>query len=71
MDAGPSPGGRARVAMDERVLITGATYEGCEGMVDVVPHPPIKVKGKEKPIEVYEVIGWKGQGRAPWAKPLP
>jgi hypothetical protein len=39
-------------------------------MVDVIMHPPIHVKGKEKEVDVIEVIGWKGQGRAPWAKPL-
>lgn len=61
----------ANKEMKSHVLITGATYEGCENMVDVVKHPPIKVKGKEKPVDVYEIIGWKGQGRAPWAQPLP
>lgn len=52
------------------ILISGSTFEGCKDLVDVISHPPIKVKGKEKPVEVYEVIGWKGQGRAPWAVPL-
>lgn len=61
----------ANKEMKSHVLITGSTLDGCEDMVDVIHHPPIKVKGKEKPIEVYEVIGWKGQGRAPWAEPLP
>jgi adenylate cyclase len=61
----------ANKELKSHVLITGATYEGCEDMVDVVVHPPIHVKGKEKPIAVYEIIGWKGQGRAPWAEPLP
>lgn len=61
----------ANKEMKSHILITGSTYEGCESMVEVVAHQPIKVKGKEKPVEVYEVIGWKGQGRAPWAQPLP
>jgi adenylate cyclase len=61
----------ANKEMKSHILITGSTYEGCQDMVEVVQHPAIKVKGKEKAIEVYEVIGWKGQGRAPWAQPLP
>jgi adenylate cyclase len=61
----------ANKEMKSHVLITGSTLEGCEGMVEVVQHPPIHVKGKQKPIDVYEIIGWKGQGRAPWAAPLP
>lgn len=61
----------ANKEMKSHVLITGSTLEGCEDMVDVIKHPPIHVKGKEKPIDVYEIIGWKGQGRAPWAEPLP
>ncbi len=60
----------ANKEMRSHVLITGTTYEGCENMVDVIMHPPIHVKGKEKEIDVIEVIGWKNQGRAPWAKPL-
>lgn len=61
----------ANKEMKSHVLITGITYEGCKDLVDVIEHPPIHVKGKEKSIDVYEVIGWKGQGRAPWAVPLP
>jgi adenylate cyclase len=60
----------ANKEMRSHVLITGTTYAGCEDMVDVIMHPPIHVKGKEKEVDVIEVIGWKGQGRAPWAKPL-
>jgi adenylate cyclase len=52
------------------VLISGSTYEGCRDLVEVVAHPPVMVKGKEKPVEIYEVIGWKGKGRADWAVPL-
>jgi adenylate cyclase len=61
----------ANKEMRSHVLITGATYEGCKDMVEVVRHPPIHVKGKEAAIDVFEVVGWKGQGRAPWAEPLP
>lgn len=61
----------ANKEMKSHILVTGSSLEGCEDMVDVIRHPPIHVKGKEKEIEVYEVIGWKKQGRAPWATPLP
>jgi adenylate cyclase len=61
----------ANKEMKSHILITGSSYEGCEDLVDVIKHEPIHVKGKEASIEVYEVIGWKGQGRAPWAAPLP
>jgi adenylate cyclase len=61
----------ANKEMRSHVLITGSTFSGCEDMVDVIKHPPIHVKGKEAAIDVIEVIGWKGQGRAPWAEPLP
>jgi adenylate cyclase len=60
----------ANKEMRSHVLITGSSYEGCEDLVDVIKHEPIHVKGKEAAIEVYEVIGWKKQGRAPWAVPL-
>ena len=60
----------ANKEMRSHILITGSSYAGCEDMVDVVMHPPIHVKGKEASIDVIEVIGWKNQGRAPWAKPL-
>jgi adenylate cyclase len=61
----------ANKEMKSHILITGTSYEGCEDLVDVIRHEPIHVKGKEASIEVYEVIGWKGQGRASWAAPLP
>ena len=60
----------ANKEMKSHVLITGSTYEGCEDLVEVVRHPPIHVKGKEAAIDVYEVVGWKKQGRANWAVPL-
>jgi adenylate cyclase len=61
----------ANKEMRSHILVTGSSYAGCEDMVDVIMHPPIHVKGKEAAIDVIEVIGWKGQGRAPWAEPLP
>jgi len=61
----------ANKELRSHVLITGTSYEGCEDLVDIIRHDPIHVKGKEKPIDVIEVIGWKGQGRAAWAEPLP
>ncbi len=52
------------------ILISGSTYEVTRDLVDVIKHPDIHVKGKEKAVEVYEVTGWKGQGRgAAWAVP--
>ena len=60
----------ANKEMRSHILITGSSYAGCEDMVDVIMHPPIHVKGKEASVDVIEVIGWKNQGRAAWAKPL-
>jgi adenylate cyclase len=61
----------ANKEMRSHILLTADSFAGCEDMVDVVMHEPIHVKGKEEPVGVIEVIGWKGQGRAPWAEPLP
>ncbi|HTB23434.1 MAG TPA: adenylate/guanylate cyclase domain-containing protein [bacterium] len=61
----------ANKEMRSHILLTSDSYRGCEDMVDVIVHPPIHVKGKDQPVGVIEVIGWKGQGRAPWAEPLP
>jgi adenylate cyclase len=61
----------ANKEMKSHILVTGSTMEGCWDLVETVSHPPIKVKGKDKAIEVFEIIGWKGQGRADWAAPLP
>jgi adenylate cyclase len=60
----------ANKELHSHVLISASTYEGSSDLVEVFTHPPLKVKGKEKPVEVFEVIGWKGQARASWAKPL-
>jgi len=61
----------ANKEMRSHILLTADSFAGCEDMVDVVMHEPIHVKGKDQPVGVIEVIGWKGQGRAPWAEPLP
>ena len=60
----------ANKEMKAHVLISGTTYAAVQNLVEVIKHPDIHVKGKEKAVEVYEVIGWKGQGRAEWAVPL-
>jgi adenylate cyclase len=60
----------ANKELKAHVLISGAVYEATSSLIDVIKHPDIHVKGKEKAVEVYEVTGWKGQGRAPWAVPL-
>jgi adenylate cyclase len=61
----------ANKEMHSHILVTGASFEGCEDVFEAIHHPAIHVKGKALPVEVIEIIGWKGQGRAPWAEPLP
>jgi len=60
----------ANKELKAHVLISGTSYQKVQHLVDVIKHPDIHVKGKEKAVEVYEVTGWKGQGRADWAVPL-
>jgi adenylate cyclase len=59
----------ANKEMKAHVLISGSTYDKVQNLLEVVKHPNIHVKGKEKDVEVYEVLGWKGQ-RGIWAVPL-
>ena len=40
-----------------RILISGRTYDKVRTLVEVVPLGPIKVKGKEEQVEVYELVG--------------
>jgi adenylate cyclase len=40
-----------------RILISGRTYDKVRKLVEVVPLGPIKVKGKEEQVEVYELVG--------------
>jgi len=42
-----------------QILISKATFEACKDKIMARKLSPIKVKGKEKEIEVYEVIGIK------------
>jgi adenylate cyclase len=40
-----------------KLIISESTYEEVKDIVEVVKLEPMKVKGKEKPVNVYEVIG--------------
>jgi adenylate cyclase len=40
-----------------QILITQPTYAAVCDMVDVRPLGPIRVKGKEEEVDVYEVLG--------------
>jgi adenylate cyclase len=42
-----------------RILMSGSTYEAVKDYVEVKEHPPIKMKGKEKPVQVYELVTMK------------
>ncbi|MBV9848639.1 MAG: adenylate/guanylate cyclase domain-containing protein [Armatimonadetes bacterium] len=42
------------------ILITRATYESVAGDLDVRGPLRVPIKGVEEPIEVYEVLGWRG-----------
>ena len=44
-----------------QILISQATWDRVRGVVEVRPLGPIKVKGKEEQVEVYEVLGLPGQ----------
>lgn len=43
-----------------QILLSGPVYERVSGDVEARPCPPLTVKGKSRPLEVYEVIGLKG-----------
>jgi adenylate cyclase len=40
-----------------RILISGRTYDKVRNLVEVVALGPIKVKGKEEQVDVYELVG--------------
>jgi adenylate cyclase len=40
-----------------RMLISAATYERVSDQVTVRPHPPVQVRGRVEPVQIYEVIG--------------
>ena len=44
-----------------RILISGRTYDKVRDLVEVVPLGPIKVKGKEEQVEVFELV-WHREG---------
>jgi adenylate cyclase len=46
-----------------QILISQRTWDRVHGVVEVRPLGPIKVKGKEEEVEVYEVLGLPGQVR--------
>jgi adenylate cyclase len=45
------------VATDGQILISGVTYEAVKKRVDAARLPPVEVKGKSVPLEVFEVRG--------------
>jgi adenylate cyclase len=44
-----------------RILISGRTYDKVRNLVEVVPLGPIKVKGKEEQVDVFELV-WHREG---------
>ena len=40
-----------------KILLSGTTYAAVKEHVQAKEHPPIRVKGKEQPIYVYELLG--------------
>lgn len=41
------------------ILISESTFEKSQGLVEVEPLPPTKVKGKDEPIKIFKVTGFK------------
>lgn len=48
-----------------QILISSNVYEHVQGLFEIQDMGEIKVKGKEKPVQVYEVIGELSAGRGP------
>jgi class 3 adenylate cyclase len=44
------------------ILISHATYRHVRGLFDVLPQPPLSVKGKADPVQVYVVRGVRPRG---------
>src|SRR5262249_31955592 len=44
------------------ILISHATYRHVRGIFDVLPQPPLSVKGKAEPLQVYVVRGVRPRG---------
>jgi len=47
------------------ILISHATYRHVRGVFDLLPQPPLSVKGKAEPIQVYVVRGVRPRGFQP------
>jgi adenylate cyclase len=43
------------------IIISAATYDAVKDIVEARPLGSVRVKGKEKPVDIYEVVGRKGQ----------
>ncbi|MBM3151607.1 MAG: GAF domain-containing protein [Chloroflexi bacterium] len=44
-----------------QILISREAYERVKTRVEAIPYAPLRVKGKQEPVEVFEVVGLKGQ----------
>ena len=42
-----------------KTIISRSTREAAGSLVEAVALPPVKVKGKTEPIEIFEVVGVK------------
>ncbi len=49
------------IAKPRQILISENTYQKVKGRVAVMELPPVQVKGKEKPVVIYEVVEIKSQ----------
>lgn len=47
------------------VIVSESTREACGDSFEFRELDLVRVKGKEKPVAIYELAGWKGQGKAP------
>ena len=54
----------AAIHLESTGTVTGAftIYERVKDEIEVKPHTEMEVKGKSRPIEVFEVIGLKTMG---------
>jgi adenylate cyclase len=53
------------------VLVSQDTYDLVKDHVDARPVKEITVKGREKPVMTYEILGLKGEALAPRSEPNP
>jgi adenylate cyclase len=47
-------------AQPGQILISRAVYESAKDLLDARPLPPVTVKGRRSPVQVYELLGLKG-----------